>query len=89
MTKFKVGDKVRVKSGDSTDSKLLNNRIGIIVKIASIGRSGYVVLDIESELDRKSGIWVNEIELVETVSKVIEVYGIVKFLDNINKGEYK
>jgi hypothetical protein len=80
MTKFKVGDKVRVKYRDSTDSRLLNNRIGIIVEVKSLGFLGtYVILDIESELEKISGIWVNEIELVESVPKVIDVYGIVKF----------
>jgi hypothetical protein len=90
MNKYKIGDEVRVKvlrsttNDSSTDSKLLLGKIGKVLFVNKTYRYShkrieeYVKLDIEGTFIYSSGIWADEIELVE--EKKIKEFGIVKFM---------
>ena len=92
--KFKLGDMVKVKTGDSTSSGLLNGQIGKIIKINyelpnAHGNIGYVHLDIEIPLgNRGGGIWMDEIDLVTPGIfdlSHIKKFGIVNWIDKYYK----
>ncbi len=59
MSKFKNGDKVKVKVGKSSSSKELDGRIGIVINAEN--NRECCNLDIE---DDKTGVWYDELELV-------------------------
>ena len=88
MSKFKLGDRVKVKCGNSTDSRKFNGKIGTIIRVAGGDSMGmYYILDIEqSERRHASGIWESELQLVsETDKKVVKIYGIVGFVNKYYK----
>ena len=60
MSKFKVGDKVKVKTENtrSDSAKELSSQIGTVISVSD----GWVNLDIE--FPSKKGIWDNELELI-------------------------
>lgn len=84
MSKFEIGEKVKVRGIHSNDSILLNGKIGTITHI--FDEDGYVFLDIEPIISGKNipgGIWLYE--LISLKPKEIKVFPIVKFLKGIEK----
>lgn len=56
---FKVGDKVKVKSGNSYSSQRLNGQICTVSGVMSD-----VVVTLQEEGDYVTGVWTDELELV-------------------------
>jgi len=105
VAKFKIGDTVRcisilehpihrIGTGDELAGVYgygwKKNKSFKIIKISNLdgcaGTKGKEPIYFYHDIDGYYGVYEEALELVP---KVIEVYGIVKFLDNINKGEYK
>mgnify|MGYP001232299739 CR=1 FL=1 len=82
MSKFKVGDIVKVVSnGRSGSGRRYNGKIGKILKIHNAdydiyNEKGFCSLDIDL---RRGGIYLSELELAEKIKP--KVFGIVKFLE--------
>lgn len=93
MSKFKIGDIVKVNRWDSGDSNSLHGHIGKIIEINSSHRSdlgrevNYYILDVARWRfgDDATGIWEYELTLVNSVKKEIKQFGIVKFLESIER----
>lgn len=92
MKKFKVGDLVRVKLNAciSSDGRKMQGKLGRIIRINSVTSrfnsdmilTDYAVLDTEDELYgyETTGIWFQELELIERAYKEIKEFGISKFM---------
>jgi hypothetical protein len=85
-TKFKIDDIVKVRRKDSEGSRLMHGKIGKVVGISSTFRHdlhkeiNYYILDIDTNA---RGIW--EYELSFDEKKKIKPYGIVKFMNSLEK----
>ena len=87
MAKFKVGDRIKViKKGLSSDSRAYFGKEFTIMegpKNHIDVHNGMNWYSINSEHD--SGIYEDEIELVELCKKEIKIYGLAKFCQEMYK----
>lgn len=79
---FKIGDKVLVTAKDSTNSILLNDKIGTIIAIDKDG--GWLNLDIEPGYP-KSGLWFRECTLLGSEFKENKLKVLMETADEFNK----
>jgi hypothetical protein len=90
MRKFKVGDRVKVVP--SVGRKLLRNQTGIVIRV----NEDEFLIEFDNDIGGHSGnpeyigrcwwCFENEMVLIKKNYKNIEQYGIVKFLNSIEKG---
>ena len=97
MYKFKVGDSVKVVrkfvSGDFKWWNEMNEAIGKTGKITGMFNynQGYCPCSIKFDTEGQYNGWTyltESLELTEPYHKVIKEYGIVKFMESVNKGKY-
>jgi len=93
MTKFKIGDKVRVVKGCYNEVSHCGGKCPFVNKegiVCEIGYGTYGVNKFKNLSGRKdawcSGFTKNCLELIDKPS--VKPFGIVKFLDNIKGGIY-
>lgn len=82
MYKFKEGDIVKIKSGNSTDSMRLHGKVGKIIERheSAFDRGPYYILDIERKTFGEgggSGIWEYELTRIDEI--IPTIYGIAKW----------
>lgn len=88
MSKFKVGDKVKVTYKISSSARELNGKICIIDSIETIdGSTLYAILKEELSFNREQlGVWFDEIELVKENMSKFKVGDKVRCLKNFGSG---